>query len=192
MKFAVVDRSHPRRLDVEASIRGVYENTFGAKLGQLPERLVALFDAKGQPLVAAGIRVAEDGFFSEHYTAEPIEASLSRIWKRPIARERIAEITNLAGCHSGVAMILVGHIVRLLQGQGVCWAVFTATDRLRAMLRRTGVPALDVCAADASMISNPEMWGSYYLTSPRVVAIHEDMLRLKSSAECGSPALAIA
>ncbi|MBF0354569.1 MAG: thermostable hemolysin [Alphaproteobacteria bacterium] len=186
MRFEVVDRQHPKRSQVEASIRGVYEKTFGAQLTQLPARLVALFDKSDQPLVAAGIRCIEDGFFSENYTSEPLQDSLSQIWKRPVARQQIAEITNLAGCQSGVAMILVQHIVRLLQGQGVCWAVFTATDRLRAMLRRTGVPALDVCAAEASRVANPEVWGSYYHSAPRVVAIHEDMVQLRCSPNSGS------
>ena len=93
-------------------------------------------------------------------------------------REQVAEVTCLAGSRPGRSLVLVQHIVALLREKGIAWAFFTATDRLRAILRRSGVPALDVAAANGDKVANSSDWGTYYATDPRVVAIHDDMVMI--------------
>jgi len=192
MLFQIVNRFHPKRDLVEAQIRGVYHREYGARLADFPNTLVALFDEDGFPVCAAGLRVEVDGFFSERYLDDALEATLSRIWKRPVYRENIAEISNLAGCRSGASLVLMQHITHWLREQGITWAVFTATTRLRAMLRRTGVPALDVCAADSARVPDPTQWGTYYETAPRVCAIHDDMVLVRTPDQRHEPLAAFA
>ena len=192
MTFQIVDRKHPKRALVEAQIRGVYADVYGAELTDFPDTLVALVDEDGLPTVAAGIRLKEDGFFSENYLARPVEEVLTRIWKRPVRRHQIAEISNLAGCKSGASLRLMQYITQYLRDEGVTWAVFTATQRLRAMLRRTGVPALDVGPARRECVPNPEQWGGYNDAMPRVCAIHDHMVTVRTPADEREPVAALA
>jgi len=187
MLFTVVTPGHPLRGKVEAQIRGVYSREYGAAVRAFPETLVALVDADGEPACAAGLRFAADGFFSERYLPRPIDAMLDRLWAGRVAREQIVEITSLAGTRPGACLLLFRNIVEMMRHEGVPWAFFTATDRLRAKLRRSGVPALDLAPAMAELVEDPAAWGSYYETDPRVCAVHDSMLSIVP-AEAGVPA----
>src|SRR3989338_2822567 len=101
---------------------------------------------------AAGLRFADDSFFSERYLQGSIEDALSDIWKRPVIREQVAEVTCLAGRKAGMSLVLIRHIVKMCREKGIAWAFFTATDRLRTTLRRTGIPVLDMAPADISKV----------------------------------------
>jgi hypothetical protein len=51
--------------------------------------------------------------------------------------------------------------------------VFTATKSLRRLLARTALNYAEIAAADISKVENPQAWGSYYDTDPRVCAFSE-------------------
>lgn len=192
MFFEVINQDHPLRTAVEEQIRGVYLREYDAKLSSLPNTLVALLASDGKILCAAGLRFAKDSFFSERYLSGPVEKIISGIWKRPVAREQVAEVACLAGCKAGMSLALVRHIVNMLRKQGITWAFFTATKSLRLILRRSGVPALDVAPADISRIDDPQNWGAYYSSDPRVVAIHDDMVTLRGATKQTKGAAALA
>ena len=59
---------------------------------------------------------------------------------------------------------------------GYDWAFFTATSRLEKLLRRMRLPLITLGTASASRVPNPEMWGSYYETDPRVLAFGREQL----------------
>lgn len=182
MFFAAMNREHPLRAAAEEQISEVYYREYGAVLREFPNTLVALCGEDEEIACAAGLRFAEDSFFSERYLPGAVEDVLSDIWKRPVAREQIAEVTCLAGRRAGMSLILIQHIVKMCRAREIAWAFFTATNRLRATLRRTGVPVLDVAPTDIRKVPNPGDWGTYYATDPRVVAIHDDMVLLGSRA----------
>lgn len=192
MFFVAMDRDHSLRTAAEEQISEVYYREYGAVLREFPNTLVALHDKDGEIVCAAGLRFAEDSFFSERYLQGAVESILSDIWKRPVTREQVAEVTCLAGRKAGMSLILIQHIVKMCRARGIAWAFFTATDRLRATLRRTGVPVLDVAPTDIRKVPNPSDWGTYYATDPRVVAIHDDMVLLgsRSNRAEGTAALA--
>jgi len=178
MIFTIVDKYHPSRRHVEREIFDVYKKEYGAVLEHFPDTLVALLDAGGAPLCAAGLRFNHEGFFSENYLDKPVDKLLNSQWSSSVNREQIAEITTLAGPRPGACLVLLRHVTEMLLSRGVTWALFTATDRLRATLRRSGVPTLDLAQAEIYRVSNPESWGRYYETNPRVAAVHESMLSI--------------
>lgn len=175
MQFRSIERDHPLRRRVEDYIHGVYAREYGADLNSFPDLLVALFDKKGEVACAAGIRLSEDGFFSERYLARPIDRILDPLWTAPVRCEQVAEVTSLAGTRPGASLILFKQMASVLREHDVSWVFFTATERLRAILRRSGVPVLDLEAADPGRVDDPEQWGRYYDANPRVVALHDSM-----------------
>ncbi len=175
MRFLKIKRNHPLRQRVESYIHDVYAREYGADLSSFPELLVAMFDGKGELTCAAGIRFSTDGFFSERYLPRPIDRMLDPVWTGPVRRRQIAEVTSLAGTRPGASLILFKQMAAVLREHDVSWVFFTATERLRAILRRSGVPVLDLEAADPGRVDDPEQWGRYYDANPRVVALHDSM-----------------
>lgn len=190
MPFIKINRAHPLREEAEACIIGIYADQYDATLRSFPNLLVALVDDDGDIACAAGLRFQNEGFFSEAYLDKPIERTLDPLWASAVTREQIGEITSLAGSKPGGCLLLVQHIIDLFRSQGVTWAFFTATERLRAILRRSGVPHLDVAEARIDNVDNPEQWGTYYDSHPRVVAVHDAMLTIVPPADavCGEVA----
>lgn len=170
MPFLTLDATHPQRPRIEAMIAAVYAREYGAIVNEFPAHLAALIEKDGSVSCAAGLRFGT--FFSEAYLDAPIENILARAVGRPVARSRIVEVTSLAGFRAGNALALVGHIVPHCRNLGHEWAFFTITDRLRALLRRSGLKCLDLAPARRERVSYPERWGSYYECAPRVTAIH--------------------
>ncbi|NQU56412.1 MAG: thermostable hemolysin [Rhodospirillales bacterium] len=183
MQFLQVHQDHLLRRRVETCINSVYSDQYGANLTDFPELLVALIDDNGEPICAAGVRFSTEGFFSERYLAHPINQLLDQVWASPVGRQQIGEITSLAGMKPGASLLLIKHIVDLLRRRSVTWAIFTATERLRAILRRSGVSVLDIGKASVDCVDDPAQWGGYYDTNPRVVAVHDSMLSIVPPAD---------
>ena len=168
----LVPQSHPARAEVEALIACVYAREYGANVTTFADLLIALPDADGQFVAAAGLRIG-DGFFSEVYLNQPIEKVLSKHWQPPATRAEIAEVTTLAAIHPNASQALFSAITGYLRGQDVRFAFFTVTERLHQMLKRAGVPAQVLADAQENCVARPEDWGHYYATNPKVVAIHD-------------------
>ena len=176
-EFVVVPARHVARARTEAFIRGVYAEAFGAVIPAFPNLLAAAFDKAGAPLCAAGLRFADDGFFSEAYLDRPIEARLSAEGRRPVSRRRIFEVTTLASRSPMASLRFVNRIGDFGRTRDFEWLFFTATDRLQRLLRWMGHPLVVLGAADPRRIADPERWGSYYTYLPRVCGIGGDVGR---------------
>lgn len=75
--LCVVGPGHPLRAEVEAFVRTIYCERFGAEVRQFAPLLVALCDRHGEIVAAAGYRSAGSGpLFLERYLAAPVEALL--------------------------------------------------------------------------------------------------------------------
>lgn len=173
MRLILADARHPLRPTVEAAVRAVYARQYGATDPVLPPRLMAGLDADGAVRCVAGLRPAP--FFSEIYLDEPIESLLTSVGGQPVARDRIIEVSALAAPRPGAAMALARAVVALCRRDGFEWAFFTATARLRVLLRRAGVPLVPLAPARADRVNEPRAWGSYYLHDPQVCAVHHAM-----------------
>jgi hypothetical protein len=173
--FEVIAPTHRLRPAVEATIRLAYQRAHGARLASFPSWLVANTDETGV-IGAAALRFADDGFFSERYLDQPIEQLIARSAGTDADRAQLVEVGNLAAGRSGEIRVLVDGIIGLLYGQGMRWAFFTATARLRTLLRRAGIPLIELAAADPCRIDDATAWGSYYQQDPRVVFVGSHML----------------
>lgn len=171
MTLILADRTHPSRARLERAIHGVFLAEYGAHVTAFPDHLVATLDAAGQPGAVAGLRFAEDGLFSDVYLDGPVEQVLGRALGRPVSRHQIVEFSNLAAPKAGAALPLVGAAIRLCLADGRGFGLFTATARLRALLRRAGLSAVDLGPARRDRVANPAVWGSYYLHDPRVLVV---------------------
>lgn len=176
MTLILADRDHPRRELLERTIRQVFLAEFGAHVPAFPNRLVATLDQEGQPLAVAGLRFAEDGLFSEAYLDGPAEAVLSAVAGREVARSVIVEFSSMAATRPGAAMPLVAATIRLCLAAGANWGIFTATSRLRALLRRAGLVCVDLGAASPDRLPEASLWGTYYLHDPHVLAVSAETL----------------
>ena len=185
MKTILVTPHHVLRRQVEICIRDIYEREYGATVTDFPNTLIATVDDIETPICAAGLRFAAGGFFSESYLDEPIEKTLSEWTGRPVERERIFEVTTLASRSASASLPFVRQIVDFGESSGFDWAFFTATERLRALLRSIGLPFMVVADAVPSRIVNSARWGNYYNCAPRVCAV--DSCRLAPSRAAPEP-----
>lgn len=171
----VIDQSHPQRLETEQAIRDVYWREHAARLEGFPKRIVRRVDDQGV-VCAASLRFAEDGFFSECYLDQPIESVIGLCVGSTPRRESLVEVGALAASRPGEIMSFIHDIIELSKSQGAEWSFFTATARLRALLRRGGIPLIEVAVADARRVGNPHLWGAYYRQDPRVMLVGAHMI----------------
>lgn len=170
-RIVLVTRTHPLRGATEACVASVFRAAYGARGLSFPPLLVAQIDAADRPLCAAGVRTAADGFFSEAYLDRPIERLLAERLGRPVARDAVLEVTQLASRSAERSSAFVRRIVALGRLAGFELAFFTATARLRRLVARLGIPLIDLGPADPARLADAGRWGSYYAAAPRVCAV---------------------
>lgn len=161
---------------MEETIRSVFLLEYGAHLWSFPDNLFTFLDTNGTPLAITGLRFASERLFSENYLDAPVEAVLTEALGRPVHRAHIVEFTTLAAPRAGAAMPLIAAAVRLCRSAGAEFGIFTATERLRTLLRRSGLPAVDLGPARSERLATAANWGSYYRNDPRVMAVAADDL----------------
>jgi len=162
----------PRRAAVEAFVRDIYVERYGARVPAFTPVLVSLVDPDGEIVAAAGYRSAAAGpLFLERYLREPVEDELAWHAGRPLARRDIVEIAHLAAGRSGAGRRLMFLLGPHLAQQRFRWAVATLTQELRQMMVRMGITPLALAPADPSALGeDASLWGSYYEHQPVVLA----------------------
>jgi hypothetical protein len=177
MKILQIPPEHPLRPTVSRLIRATYYLIYGARITALPKTLVALIDHSGKVLAAAGLRDASEPFFSEHYLDLPIEQFLSQVTRKPLDRKSVVEVSCLASRAPAISAQFMRELVLYGERLGYDWAFFTATSRLEKLLRRMRLPLLTLGEASMDRVPNPESWGSYYDTNPKVFAFGREHLK---------------
>lgn len=176
MTLILADRAHPARPRLERLVRRVFSEEYGARVPAFPDRLLARLDDAGEPMAVAGLRLGGESLFSEAYLDSTAAEAIGRACGRIVQRPEIVEFSNLAAVRSGAAMPLVMAGVRLSLAVGARYGMFTATQRLRALLRRRGLVAIDLGPAQPDKLANAATWGRYYLHDPRVVVVSAETL----------------
>ena len=176
MNLIHVSSGHALWPVISLFIRTTYLDHYSAQIASLPANIVALVDERNKVLCAAGLRDRSEAFFSELYLDRPIEAVLSELAGRPVERHEVAEVSSLASRTPAASVQFMRELI--LYGDTLCfnWAFFTATERLQKLLQRIRLPLIDLGAARRDRVPSPELWGSYYETNPRVLAIGRDDL----------------
>jgi hypothetical protein len=167
-----VHRTHPQRAAFEHFIAARFQRAYGARVAHFSPHLLGIRDALARWQAASGYTPADgQRLFLEQYLDRPVEASLAGGLGRPIVRERIVEVGNLAAVSAGMARVLIPLLARHLHRLGYEWVVFTATRDLRNSFRRLGLHPLRLAAADpARLPDGGANWGSYYQHDPLVMA----------------------
>ncbi|HEX9470729.1 MAG TPA: thermostable hemolysin [Bradyrhizobium sp.] len=176
MKTAILTNDDARRRSAEEFIKNTYANSYGARLGTFPSRIIALFD-HDEILCAAGLRFLDDGFFSERYLDTPIEDVVSAISARAVNRNAIFEVTTLASRAPRATAEFIAEIGGFGEKAGFEWSFFTLTRRLHLLVSRLGIAATFLGEADRRRIADSEQWGSYYACQPNVYAVASQRLK---------------
>jgi hypothetical protein len=170
-KTAIVTRDDPSRPDLEAFIKRIYRLTYNASVEDFPGLLIAFRGDSDELLCAAGLRTAEDGFFSENYLDAPIEKILGEVSGEPVGREEIVEVSTLVSLAPAEVFKFIADMISFGKANRFSWSFFTATARLRRIVEKLGLSPIYLADADHRRIANFERWGNYYAEQPRVYAI---------------------
>ena len=173
----------------ETFIRNVYAVQYGAQLEGFPSRIFAVLNDKDKIVCAAGVRLQEDGFFSERYLDSPIQQVLGVTSKRTIARGEIFEVTTLASQAPRATANFIEAVGAFGESNGFLWSFFTLTRRLRLLVDRLGHSLTHLADADPRRIPDHERWGTYYASEPKVFAIASPRLALDRNDRQGTGSL---
>ncbi len=162
-----------RRSEIEQFIHRCFYHAHGADVRHFLPTLMSLRNDDGDLLGALGLRSAkEERLFLEQYLDRPVEQLLAAKVNRPVDRDGIVEVGNLAVTASGGGRWLITALTAYLQASQGKWVVFTAGPVLCNAFRRLGMNPIDLGSADPSRLDADERsaWGSYYDQEPRVMA----------------------
>jgi hypothetical protein len=165
---------------LENGVRSVYAAAYGATIRRFLPLLLGLADPHGTLLGVIGAQPGGDPapMFLEAYLDRPVEEAVARVVRAPLRRKALAEVGNLASVQPGAGLALVSTLAAYLDGAGFAWAVFTATDSLRAAFVRRRLELADLGPADGRRLgSGLAEWGRYYETAPRVTAAQIGAIR---------------
>jgi hypothetical protein len=160
----------PLRNDFEAFIQERFRKAHNADVRHFMPELFGLNDGAGTLCAVAGIRLATSGrLFLENYLDDPIEHQVHAAAGRPVDRQGIVEVGNLAASNLGSARISIITITWLLAMGGLEWVAFTGNTGLVNSFNRLGLRPVTLCEADPLRLGDERYaWGSYYETQPSV------------------------
>ncbi|MGI9508872.1 MAG: thermostable hemolysin [Geminicoccaceae bacterium] len=175
MPTQFITEGHPLWWAAMAHIKSVYRQAHQADIVDFAPEIVVATNAGGCIICAAGLRTADNGFFSEAYLDAPIAETLSFISDDVVRPSEVIEVVTLASSRTCAALPLLDAITSEGRRRGMRFGFFTATNRLRSMLQRAGLPLIPLAPAHDGRIANANMWGHYYRTDPWVCALPDSM-----------------
>ncbi len=169
MKIEFLAEDSPARAEAEQHIHDVYKEVYDADITRFAPRLVTVRNPAGQILCAAGLRTAQDGFFSDVY----LDGGFGHVLGpdgRPLPQGQIMEVVSLASVTPFPVLAMLDVVAGWGRARGMVCGVFTATAKLRRLFERTGLDYAKLAPADPARVASPESWGSYYAHDPWVCA----------------------
>lgn len=167
----VIGPSDPLYVTASHFVREAYRKNYGAEHPAVARRLLCRQTTSGDISCVAGLRLAEDGFFSEQYLSQPAEAALSAATGRHLHRDDIFEVSTLVSRAPRELAEFIDDIIAFGADQGLSWCFFTLTDRLSQLVARRGLSPIYLADADPARVAHPEGWGRYYETRPKVYGV---------------------
>ncbi|WP_271408530.1 thermostable hemolysin [Pseudomonas sp. Q1-7] len=181
--LSLLEEGDNGRVQAEDFVHRRFLSAHGADIRQFMPELLSMRNYHGALGAVAGIRLAETGpLFLEQYLDAPAESLISTLAVRPVARERVVEVGNLASINAGNARLIIVAVTWLLHLRGLEWVVFTGASSLINSFRRLGLEPLRLGDADPGRLGDAqEHWGSYYEQKPQVFtgSIHYGFEQLK-------------
>ena len=173
MKIEFLSGACAGRKQAQDHIRDVYKKTYGADVTEFAPLLVVARRVDGKILCAAGIKTAHDGFFSDAYLTSDVSTAIYQASGIEVPVSEIMEVVSLASMTPFPVLPLLDEMIEWGRKNGMTCGVFTATRRLRRLLKRTALSYMELASADVSKVTNQKSWGSYYETDPKVCAFSE-------------------
>ena len=164
---------HTGRAELEAFIKDVFARSYDADIHTFYPHLLGLRRPDKELAAVAGIRPADsEPLFCESYMESPIEVLLSKQYGKPVQRNQIVEVGNLAPSSVGQARWLIATMTAYLRSAGFTWVVFTAVPVLYNAFRRMELEPIELANANPLRIDTnlKDQWGSYYDGRPMVYA----------------------
>lgn len=161
-------------------VRTVYRDAYGAEVRQFAPVLATATHRNGALLCVGGLRTAATGFFSHSYLDRPIDQRLSELGQGRVSADQVLEVVSLATTSHFAVLPLLDAIIGWGRAQTLTWGVFTATAPLRRLLRRAGMPFADIEPARPECLPDPQSWGRYFETDPRVCALNDSWAAMGS------------
>ncbi len=161
-----------QRLVLERFVHQRFDEVHGARISSFMPDLFGLYDSRQQLNAACGARLAvEQPLFLEQYLDAPVEQTIARLAERPVVRDEIVEVGNLASVSAGSARMIIVIMTCLLARRGLQWVVFTGAASLINSFHRLGLEPLRLCSADPAVLGEQRHdWGQYYEQRPQVFA----------------------
>ena len=173
MKIEFLSGDCPGRQEAQDHIRGVYRRVYGANIDEFAPLLVVAKRIDGEILCAAGIRTADDGFFSDAYLPSDFSSALQQVAGISVPISEIMEVVSLASTTPFPVLPMLDKMIEWGRQNAMTCGVFTATKPLRRLLNRTSLNYVELASANVTQVPNPKAWGSYYDTDPKVCAFSE-------------------
>lgn len=173
MKIEFLEQSHPAQQEAREHIQSVYSACYGARIERFAPRLVTARNQQGDIVCAAGVRTAQDGFFSDSYIDGGFANALHFPDGAPVPLSQVMEVVSVASTTPFPVLGVLDFLLGWGRENGMRCGVFTVTSKLRRLIDRTGIDYTAICRADPARIENAESWGSYYKQDPWVCASTE-------------------
>lgn len=173
-RLSVIGRRGAERAEIETYIANKFYTNYGAKLQEFLPFLLVM--RAGDDLAGVlGMRRADHGraLFLEQYMDRPAQLILGDLLASSVERDSLVEVGNLVSTWRGSSQMLFIALAALIVEVGAEWAVFTATPEVQKLLARLGVKQYVLGRADGGRLGEQlANWGSYYNSSPSLVAVN--------------------
>ena len=163
------------RNQVRDFIRKQFAFHFGADATIEPPVLIGVWNMQGELVGALGLRTAADGFFSQHYLAQPLDEVMSATLGVPIRDTDIVEVVHLAVAGPAIITPLLEQLADFLSDnspgkRGFRYLVCTATRCLQRFFVRRGWSITTLAMAEPQALgADAAAWGEYYAQAPAVI-----------------------
>ncbi len=160
------------RSRVENFIWKGFKQHYGANIQHFLPNLISIGSQK-KTQSALGFRGASDyPMFIEQYLTQPIEMFFD---SENIVRKQIGEIGNLLGTKKLLTRQLFIITAMAISKAGYKKLVFCATPQIKSMLQSLAMTTHYIAKADPKCLgSQINCWGSYYESTPELLAIDLD------------------
>ncbi|PCI66017.1 MAG: hypothetical protein COB38_10500 [Gammaproteobacteria bacterium] len=170
-----VQLSLPLNLDrnnVENFIWNGFDRYYGANIKNFLPNLISIRQ-KGEIQSTLGLKIASEGpIFIEQYLKKSIELFFQ---KENVTRKQIGEVGNLFGTNKTFTRQLFIIAALVASKAGISKLVFCATPQIKMILRNLCMSVFYIAEADPNKLGQESNhWGSYYDTSPELIAIDID------------------
>ena len=159
------------RDELELFVRDIFMRQHGAEVRHFLPYLMGLRN-EGTLCAVLGFGPAGAGeMFLEQYLEQPMEQVLAAALQRPVLRQGVMEVGNLAVSSAGGARSLITALTAYLRGAGHEWAVFTSGRGLQNSFSRMGIDLYALAPALPERLRDGAAhWGRYYDQHPLVCA----------------------